>query len=165
MQDVVWTTLITGATAVFSGGIGWLSAHQQARVELQKLKQDRDAGTAENLKFRQDLYLGYLELADVVFRFSTDGDGTPDGFFTAFNAFAQIDDRMELFAAAGVIPGRARMWTEVRRIYEKALEAPLDSGESFTDYLATSVIEMSDDYHAARRQLVQAIREDVGPGF
>lgn len=211
MADVVWTTLITGTTAVLSGGIGWLSARGQTRVELQKLKQERDPGTAENLKFRQDLYLKYIELADGVFRFISDGDDTFDGFMSAYKEFAKVDDEVELFAAASVVPCRKQMWGCLRNklldgiqheLFREPPEAdkadeqdepdlltepdlpdlptepdlpnlPTEPDEAdaqsrfdrrFVEVLYDVRGRILDDYFAARTALVQAIREDVGPG-
>jgi hypothetical protein len=168
VSDVVWTTLITGGTAVLTGGLGWLGARQHTHVELLKLKQERDPGTAENLKFRQELYLRYLELTDAVWRFTSSGDGTYNGFYAAFAVFARADDEMELFAAERVIPARDAMWDAAWALIEgtDAGDAPddaTDSDERFMENLRNAREPLKDDWNAARVDLVQAVREDVGP--
>lgn len=168
MSDVVWTTLITGGTAVLTGGLGWAGARQQTRVELLKLKQERDPGTAENLKFRQELYLRYLECIDTVWRFPTQGDGTFNGFFGAFSAFSRADDEMTLFAAEPVVPTREAMWTVAMALTKATDEgdAPkdaVDEDEGFMQKLRNAQGPLLDDWMDARDDLVRAIREDVGP--
>jgi len=162
VSDVVWTTLITGGTAVLTGGLGWVGARQQTRVEMLKLKQERDPGTADNLKFRQDLYLRYLELTDKVWRWGTDGDGTADGFTDLFTEFQSADDEMELFAADAVISFRDAMW-KVARAMLPDIDAATDAGAPFADGYATARNGLRADWMKARAELVQAIRRDVGP--
>lgn len=171
MSDVVWTTLITGGTAVLTGGLGWAGARQQTRVELLKLKQERDPGTAENLKFRQELYLRYLECMDTVWQFATRSDGTNDGFFSVFSAFARADDEMTLFAAGSVVPASNAMWNVGRALIDGAYGDADDDekfnaadDERFMKKLGTARDPLVDAWMAARSDLVQAIREDVGPG-
>lgn len=166
MHDVVWTTLTTGATAVLSGGIGWAGARQQVRLELAKLKQERDAGTSENLGFRQELYLRYLETADAVRRFSVLGDGTADGFIQAYSSFIRVDDEMELFAAATVIAARAKLLNVAKALiapFDGELDKRADRDLYAMQKLSEANESVSEEWIAARRELILAIREDVGP--
>jgi hypothetical protein len=170
MSDVVWTTMITGCTAILTGGLGWLGARQQTHVELLKLKQEReDPETAENLKFRQELYLRYLKSADAFYQFAASNNPTAMGLVEVYAAFQRVDDEVELFAAAAVLPSRKDLWVAGKKMFNRLqdLDEGPDDGAEFQTWLIGKFVEVRDslssEWAAARGHLVVAIREDVGP--
>jgi hypothetical protein len=167
VSDVVWTTLIPGGTAVMTGALGYGGARQQTRVELLKLKQKRDPGTAASLKFRQGLYLRYLDLWDVVSRLPTTDGATPDAFNEAFAALRRADDEMELFAAATVIPARVAVWGIADLLLKSWDGDGPDDGADYDKWFLKQLVEtkkrIRKDWLTARANLVTAIRADVGP--
>jgi hypothetical protein len=171
VSDVVWTTMITGGTAILTGGLGWLGARQQTHVELLKLKQERqDPGTAENLKFRQELYLRYLASADALYTFPASNNLTALGFAAIFAPFQRVDDEMELFATAAILPSRKELWDVGKTLlgaWDDADGEPSDDA-GYEEWVVRKFVEarssIRDEWHAARSRLVAAIREDVGPG-
>ncbi len=115
-SDAVWTALISGGAATLSGGVGWLTARQQSKIELAKLKQERDPGTAEDRMFRQGLYLRYIERFDAVFRISMGDVKSADDWLELINACRQVDDELELFGKDAVVVARAATWDLIEQV-------------------------------------------------
>jgi hypothetical protein len=147
--------MITGSTAVLTGCLGWLGARRQTDVELLKLRQEReDPNTAGNLKFRQEMYLRYLDRTDTLYWFPKSSSPTREGFAAVFDAFRRADDEMELFAATAVLSSRKAMWETGKKL--------LDCWDD-THNEPSEAAEIRNDWLEVRRRLVAAIREDVGP--
>jgi hypothetical protein len=170
MSDVVWTTMITGSTAVLTGCLGWLGARRQTDVELLKLRQEReDPNTAGNLKFRQEMYLRYLTRTDTLYWFPKSSSPTREGFAAVFDAFRRADDEMELFAAATVLSSRKAMWETGKKLldcWDDTHNEPSEASEFeqwFVKMFEKTRAEIRNDWVEVRRRLVAAIREDVGP--
>lgn len=117
MSDVVWTAVVTGATGISTGALGYLGARQQTRVELTKLEQEReDPNTARNLGFRQALYLRYLDTSDAFRSYPTPSCTTRHELVDVANRFRRADDEMELFAAANVLSSRQGLWSVASKL-------------------------------------------------
>lgn len=176
MSEAALTGLITGATAIFTGGLGYLGARQQSRTELRKLEHEReDPATAGNQKFRQDVYLRYLEAIDAFYGLGVEVGNAPEGeaattLGRVLDRFARADDEVELFGADAVLPARKAIWAAGMKVKDQMYEALVSApprDEDFENFLQEKFSEardlVEDEWNEARRELVKAIREDVGP--
>lgn len=120
--DAVYTALITGGTAVFTGFISSIAARSQHAVERRRLQHEYAAGTSNQVQFRQDLYLRYLAAFDGVRlgRVFTHPDTvTLDEYTKVYNAVREIDDQIEIFATAGVADAREACWAAVTALHSR----------------------------------------------
>jgi hypothetical protein len=158
------SSLVTGATAVLSGLVGYGTARGQRAVELRRLALDaRKAEQAREdvaVQERRDLYLRYLAAVD---RFPVlamqEGGATSTAVDSFWDEFERAGTELELFGSEHV---REQSEPVHRVLYEAFQMLSWNSPE-----FAKSVREVYDRgtrerLHDTREALIRAMRADVG---
>jgi hypothetical protein len=158
--DPVYSSLVTGTTAVLSGLIGYGAARGQRLLELRKLESEDSAArrkaTADAKRERRDLYLAYLAEVDALRPMLLTREPTREELNEWWEAFLDAGRKLELSAVDRVckatgplydLLNKATEWIEPDAVAR--IKARLDDGV--------------EPLNKARGDVLDEMRADVGP--
>lgn len=169
MDTVVVTNLVTGGTAVLSGLLGYLAASGQRTIELRRLglEEAKLIGVRDDemVQLRREAYLRLLTEVDaplhMLGRTSKDlGHEELSAWWTSYN---DVERQGELASSDPVRNAANTMyevWVETMRAMDQRLMAR--PGLAITDALNAEMDAHKDKFIAARRELVDTMRADLG---
>jgi len=170
-SDTIAIAIVTGATAVTSGFLGYGAARGQQRVERARLESDKTRFEQEredtnrkglvdaNKKAaarRETLYLEYLRALDEYVVMVVGAAVEPALYQAWWQRFQAFDNQMDLFATPTVAEVNVLVYAEL-----DAVSSALHSSASFATDVRQQFDARRDAFEAARSQLVAAMRHEL----
>ncbi len=173
MTDPIVASLVTGATAVLSGFLGYSTARGQQLIERSRLNAELDRVRTERMHAeldratsvraerdarREALYLEYLRVLDeyIAMVLATD-DFVSERYVSWWQGFQALDNQMDLFATAGVVAANNDVYATLDAITQSVRSVEtlgIDVRTAFTRHRAA--------FEDARAKLVGAMRNEFG---